>query len=377
MLAIGSWTQSQDARSRIWFPKEQEVRNVNAVAAHQNHVNQQGIASPIACLDSPLDQVRFLRSVVLGEAEVLGRVADQIGLSTARAARWTAETASRPGGRVVVTGMGKAGLIGQKLAATLNSLGIAAQVLHPSEAVHGDLGCIREGDLVWAFSNSGRSQELNDVAPLMRTQAGRLVAFTASEDNPLARLSDCVVTIGRQAEVCPLGLAPSSSTTALLAMGDAVAMLAGQLCGFTPQDFAKFHPGGALGQKFVSVQQMMRPLDACRVSNQSGSVRETIMAGARGGRRTGAVMLVDDHGAFVGLFTDSDLARMMEQRDDAALDSPISDWMTTDAITAHLDQPLSEAISLLADRQISELPVLRDDGCPAGLLDITDVLQQR
>ncbi|MEL7336637.1 MAG: hypothetical protein AAFN70_10600, partial [Planctomycetota bacterium] len=114
MLAIGSWTQSQDARSRIWFPKEQEVRNVNAVAAHQNHVNQQGIASPIACLDSPLDQVRFLRSVVLGEAEVLGRVADQIGLSTARAARWTAETASRPGGRVVVTGMGKAGLIGQK-----------------------------------------------------------------------------------------------------------------------------------------------------------------------------------------------------------------------------------------------------------------------
>jgi arabinose-5-phosphate isomerase len=277
-------------------------------------------------------------------------------------------------GCVVITGVGKAGLVGQKLVATLASTGSPAHFLHPSEAVHGDLGRIRNCDLVWAISNSGRSEEVVRIAPHLRENSSGLIAITANDDNPLAAAADCVVAIGKHAEACPNGLAPTSSTAVMMAVGDAIAMLASQLRAFSPQDFARFHPGGALGRKLAGVNQIMRPLELCRVASKHTSIRDAMVTTSRSGRRTGAMMLVDDQGRLTGVFTDSDLARLLENRRDAALDEPIASRMTIDPATATAGSLLQEAMAIMSHRRISELPVIDDDGRPIGLLDITDLV---
>ncbi|QEG42230.1 KpsF/GutQ family sugar-phosphate isomerase [Roseimaritima ulvae] len=326
--------------------------------------------SPPEAVATPLERLRFVRQIVRREAEVLEQIAHSLTPDAVQAAEWTAETR----GMVVVTGIGKAGLIGRKLVATLASTGTPAQFLHPSEAIHGDLGVVRPEDLVWVLSNSGRSDEVLQILPALRQQAGGLVAFTADKDNPVATAADCVVCLGKHREACPLGLAPSASTTAMLAVGDAVALLASQLRGFSQHDFAKFHPGGSLGKKLTKVEQLMRPLAACRMASDRSTVRETITATAAQGRRTGAVMLVDQEGHLAGLFTDSDLARLLESRNEDRLDGSIAEVMTRDVQTVHAGALLGDAIAVLAGRKISELPVVDGDGRPVGLLDITDVV---
>jgi len=321
-------------------------------------------------LRTPIARVRFLRDVIVTEAEALMQVARSLGLGAVQAAQWTAECE----GSIIVTGMGKAGLIGRKLAATLSSTGSPAQFLHPAEAIHGDLGMVRSTDLVWALSNSGRSEELVRIVPALSQQARALIAFTGDHDNPVAAKADCVVALGRPAEACPLGLAPSSSTTTMLAVGDAVALLASRLRGFSHYDFARFHPGGSLGRKLTRVEQWMRPLTACRVASDTASVRETMLTTASGSRRVGAVMLTDQAGRLAGLFTDSDLARLLESNRGAPLEAPIAEVMTRSVQTVTAGSLLEEAIAVLSDRRISELPVLDAQQQPIGLLDITDVV---
>ncbi len=274
----------------------------------------------------------------------------------------------------MVTGVGKAGLVGQKLVATLASTGTPAHFLHPAEAVHGDLGRVRSSDLVWALSNSGRSEEVVRIASHLREHSCGLVAITATDDNPLAAAADCVVAIGRHREACPNGLAPTSSTAVMMAVGDAVAMLASRLRSFTAQDFARFHPGGALGRKLAEVDQIMRPLDACRVAAHESTIRAAMVATSRTGRRSGAVMLIDQDGRLVGLFTDSDLARLLEHRDDAALDQTIASRMTHEPMRVASGTLLQEAVAMMSHHRISELPVIDAANRPIGLLDITDVV---
>lgn len=317
-----------------------------------------------------LERLRLVRRYVAAEAEAILACAADLSLAAVRAAEMTAECE----GCVVVTGVGKAGLVGQKLVATLASTGNPAHFLHPSEAVHGDLGRVRAGDVVWALSNSGRSEEVVRIAPHLREHSAGLIAITSSEDNPLAAASDCVVAIGKHNEACPNGLAPTSSTAVMMAVGDAIAMLASQLRRFTSQDFARFHPGGALGRKLASVNQIMRPLDQCRVAAVETSIRDAMVTASKAGRRTGAIMLVDSDGRLAGLFTDSDLARILEQRDDTSLDRPIASKMTSDPITAHSGCSLQEAMAILSHRRISELPVIDEDHKPIGLIDITDLV---
>lgn len=326
-------------------------------------------SSPQA-LATPLERLRFVREIVTREAEVLQQIGHSLTLDAVEAAQWTAETQ----GMVVVTGIGKAGLIGRKLVATLASTGTPAQFLHPSEAIHGDLGVVRRDDLVWVLSNSGRSDEVLQILPALRQQARALVALTADNDNPVAAAADCVVCLGKHREACPLGLAPSTSTTAMLAVGDAIALLASQLRGFSQHDFARFHPGGSLGKKLTNVEQLMRPLAECRLAPQTSTVRETITSTAAQGRRTGAVMLVDQEGRLAGLFTDSDLARLLESRSEDRLDGSIDQVMTRNVQTVHAGARLGDAIAVLAGRKISELPVVDAAGRPVGLLDITDVV---
>ncbi len=312
----------------------------------------------------------MIRDVIAAEGLALARVARELSPAAVEAAERTAHCP----GCVVVTGVGKAGIVGQKLVATLGSTGNRAHFLHPSEAIHGDLGRVGSDDLVWAISNSGRTEEVLRIAPQLRAQSLGLIAITASEDNPLASLADVVVAFGKHEEADPLGLAPTTSTTVMMAVGDAIAILASRLVQFAAVDFAKFHPGGSLGQKLAPVDRLMRPLDACRVATLTSTVRDTMVSTGRDGRRSGAVMLVNPDGTLAGIFTDSDLARLLEMRRDALLDAPIGDVMTRDVQRIRSGLLLEEAIKILAFKRISELPVVDVWDRPIGMLDITDVI---
>ncbi|MGI9472649.1 MAG: KpsF/GutQ family sugar-phosphate isomerase [Rubripirellula sp.] len=338
-----------------------------AHARNQQSADSSAVVPPPATL---MERLRHLRQIVSAEGRAILSSAASLSPDAVRASEMTANC----DGCVVVTGVGKAGLVGQKLVATLASTGSPAHFLHPSEAVHGDLGRVRDCDLVWAISNSGRSEEVVRIAPHLREHSSGLIAITAGDDNPLAAVADCTVAIGKHDEACPNGLAPTSSTAVMMAVGDGIAMLASQLRSFSSQDFARFHPGGALGRKLTDVDQVMRPLDVCRLAPQHTTIRSAMVTASKSGRRTGAVMLVDEQGCLSGLFTDSDLARLLEQREESALDQPIESKMTRDPATAASNSLLQDAMAVMSHRRISELPVIDDERRPVGLLDITDLV---
>jgi KpsF/GutQ family protein len=277
-------------------------------------------------------------------------------------------------GSVIVTGMGKAGLIGQKIAATMASLGTRAHFLHPAEAFHGDLGRIHPDDAVVMLTQSGETGEVVQLLPSLREFGVLLVAITASRASTVGRAANVVIELGELEEAGSLGLAPSTSTTAMLAVGDALALVLAKMRNFQADDFARFHPGGALGRKLSRVDDIMRPLAECRTARDDQTVREVICKCSRPGRRTGAIMLTDASGRLTGLFTDSDLARLFERREEATLDGPICAAMTVQPTTVAAGTRVRDAVSLLAKRKFSELPVVDKAGRPVGLVDVTDVL---
>lgn len=277
-------------------------------------------------------------------------------------------------GNLIITGMGKAGLIAQKLAATFASTGTRAHFLHPAEAFHGDLGRVQAGDVVLVLSQSGETGEVVQLLPSLKEFGVPLLAITASRDNTLGRAADVTIELGQLDEACWLGLAPSTSTTVMLAIGDALALVLSRIQGFQPEDFARYHPGGSLGRKLSHVEDHMRPLDECRIARADQSVREVLVACTKPGRRTGAIMLTDDQGSLVGLFTDSDLAKLIERRNEAALDRPINELMITAPQTVQHGAKMNDAIEILAERKLSELPVVDELGKPTGLIDVTDVV---
>jgi arabinose-5-phosphate isomerase len=277
-------------------------------------------------------------------------------------------------GSVVVSGMGKAGLIGQKITATLASTGTRSHFLHPSEAIHGDLGRLHADDVALILSFSGQTEEVVRILPSLHELGVAIVAITGRPDSPLGKQAVVTLDLGSIREACPLGLAPTASTTAMLALGDALALVLSQMRSFSVGDFARFHPGGTLGRKLARVEDAMRPLVQCRVAPQSLSLRETLISQSRPGRRTGAIMIVDEAGLLVGIFTDSDLARLFEANRDAALDGPLADVMTRSPATIGVGELLSAACDVLSRRKISELPVVDQAGRPVGLIDITDVV---
>jgi arabinose-5-phosphate isomerase len=319
---------------------------------------------------SRFEQLREARDIVRQEAAALEEVARRLDDRFCDAVDLLRECR----GYVIVTGIGKAGLIGRKIAATLSSTGTRAQFLHPAEAVHGDLGCVAAGDVVLALSNSGETDEVCRLAPIIRRLGARLVALTSTESNTLASCADVAIAMGRLHEVDPNGLAPSTTTTAMLAIGDALAMVVSRIRGFTAEEFAVFHPGGSLGHRLKKVSDIMRPLESVRIASETATVREVFTRQVHTGRRTGAIMLTCDDGCLTGLFTDSDLARLLESRRDDRLDTPIRDVMTRRPLTVRPEAMLDEIVELLADRKISELPVVDDEHRPLGLVDITDVI---
>lgn len=318
---------------------------------------------------SQLEQVRIIRDTMLSESRA---IADAVTHASAAAAEAAQRVASCEGS-IIMTGVGKAGWIAQKLVATLASTGSPAHFLHPSEAIHGDLGRVRAIDCVIALSNSGRSEEVVRACEYLKTQAAGLIAITADEASPLGELADLIVPMGQHGEACPHGLAPTTSTSVMLAIGDAIALLASRLRGFSPTDFARFHPGGALGRKLSRVEDVMRGLHECRVSPDHLPVRVAI-AGKTPERRSGAVLLVDPTQRLTGIFTDSDLVKLLQRRQENSLDRPIQEVMIRTPAVIRSGRPLSEAIAILSERHISELPVVNEAGRPLGMIDITDLI---
>lgn len=275
-------------------------------------------------------------------------------------------------GNVLVCGMGKAGLVGQKVMATMGSLGIRSHFLHPAEAVHGDLGRVRSDDCMLMFSQSGETEEITRLLPALKEMGVPIIAVTGAGDSTLARSATVVLDLHSPQEACPMGLAPSTSTTMMLALGDALALTLSAKRHFSPVDFAKNHPAGSLGKALSKVDSIMRPLDRCRLASDSLSIRQVFVETMLPGRRTGAIMLVNEDGALTGVFTDSDLARLFEQGD-VPLDEPISSYMTKRPWAVRSESMAMDAIDLMSERKISELPVIDLSGRPVGLVDITDV----
>ena len=316
------------------------------------------------------DQLREARAIIRTEAAALQQLSESLGTSFCSAV----DLICGCSGRILVTGIGKAGLIGQKIAATLSSTGTRAHFLHPAEAVHGDLGSVSDADVVIAVSNSGETEEVVRLLPTIRQLGASLIAITAQSNCTLGRRSDTVLEIGQLREAGELGLAPSTSTTAMLAIGDALALVVSRQKSFTVSQFGIFHPGGSLGRRLTPIRDVMRQGDDLRLALEHETIRSVLQRLRSSGRRTGAILITDPAGTLSGIFTDSDLARLLEQHRDSQLDEPIGEVMTCNPTTLESDACLSDAVLVLTERKISELPVIDTQGHPVGLIDITDVI---
>jgi arabinose-5-phosphate isomerase len=316
------------------------------------------------------DRLSYAREILRTEAAALEQVAQRLDESFLHAV----DLFYRCLGRVAITGTGKSADVGQKLAGTLNSTGTRAYVLDATRAVHGDLGMVHPSDVALVLSHSGESEEIVRLLGPMRQLAAGIVAMTGNPHGTLARKADVALVYGPLEEACPLGLAPSTSTTCMIALGDALAFTLSRMRDFKHEDFARYHPAGSLGRKLLKVEALMRHGPELRLASADETVRTVFASVRRRGRRTGAVMLTDADGRLEGLFTDSDLARLFEQRRDDALDRPIRLVMTVNPITVPLGTRVLDAVEVMRQRKISELPVVDGAGRPAGVLDITDLI---
>jgi arabinose-5-phosphate isomerase len=309
----------------------------------------------------------YAREVLRTESDAIRSLLDKIGDSFKAAA----EKIRACEGHVVVSGMGKAGLVGLKISATLASTGTPSHFVHPAEAVHGDLGRIMKKDVLLALSNSGETEELLRLIPKVRELGATVVSLTASAESSLGKASDVVVELGRIEEACPLGLAPSASTTALLALGDALALCVQKARGFNQEDYAFFHPAGELGRKLQRVGDLMRTGDRNPVVRDDTQVGVAIALITKA--RAGAVSVTAADGRLAGIFTDGDLRRLLS-RDPQGQQERIGAVMTKTPTVIGPERLVADALRILREKRIDELPVVDNRGMPVGMLDIQDVL---
>jgi len=280
-------------------------------------------------------------------------------------------------GHVVVAGMGKAGLVGQKISATLASTGTPSIFLHPAEALHGDLGRIRPNDVVLAMSNSGETDELNALVPVARRIGAKVIALTGNSESTLAQCSDAVLDYGAVEEACPMKLAPTASTTAMLALGDALAMVVLSERGFDREDYALYHPAGSLGRRLMKISEVMRSGKELPLVQGDATVSEVLISMTQTPGRPGAALVVEERGRLVGIFTDGDLRRLLQEGQREALDGLIKDVMGRDPKSVSPDQLVEEAKRLMQESKVDQLPVVDASGKAVGLLDVQDLLEIR
>lgn len=277
-------------------------------------------------------------------------------------------------GHLVTTGMGKSGIIAQKLSATFSSIGAPSHFIHPAEAVHGDMGRIRRNDVVLALSFSGNTEEVVTLATLLKTDAMPIIGMSSNPSSRLAALSDVHLNLGDITEACPHNLAPTASTTAMLALGDAIGLAVSRRRSFSADDFRKRHPGGALGLGLRPITEMLR----FRVDENLPLIPETTtvraaLNQAQTGRRPGALLVINSEGRMVGIFTDGDLRRLV-MRDEAALDRPMSEVMTRSPRHLTTSSLVRDTVQLVREHRQDEIPVVDDEGRPVGLVDVQDLI---
>lgn len=279
-------------------------------------------------------------------------------------------------GRVVVIGMGKSGHVGNKIAATLASTGTPAFFVHPGEASHGDLGMITSDDLVLTISNSGETDEVLTLLPVIKRLGVPMIAMTGSNSSTLARQADVHLNVGVEKEACPLNLAPTASTTATLALGDALAVALLDASGFNAEDFARSHPGGKLGKRLLTyVTDIMRPCEQLPIASAETNLLQAIVHISDGG--LGMVMVCENQ-RVVGVFTDGDLRRLFETQQGKSLDLSqmrLADVMHDNPLTITRDSLAAEALQMMEAKKISALPVIDDNGVLKGALNMHDLLQ--
>ena len=277
--------------------------------------------------------------------------------------------------KIVVVGVGKSGHIGEKIAATLTSTGSPAVVLNSLNALHGDLGVVAEGDIVLALSSSGETEELLAILPAFARMGIPIIAITGGCDSTLAKSAAAVLDVGVSQEACPLNLAPTSSTTAMLVLGDALAMTLLESRGFRKEDFARFHPGGQLGRALLlRVHQIMRSADELATLRPDATVLEAVQAMTA--RRAGAAVVVADDGTLAGIFTHGDFARHFP--DNPGIGSrAVSDFMTRRPITISGDKLAAEVLQILEHNRIDDLVVLDQDNHPIGIVDSQDLTRMK
>ncbi|MDK2797415.1 MAG: arabinose-5-phosphate isomerase [Tepidiphilus sp.] len=324
-------------------------------------------------MDRPLDPERILESArrtLRIESEAIAALAERLGPSFAEAVRLVLGAR----GRVIVTGVGKSGHIGRKIAATLASTGTPAYFVHAAEAAHGDLGMITPDDVVIAVSYSGTSDEVLMILPAIKRQGAALIALTGRPDSPLARQSDVHLDVSVREEACPHNIAPTASTTAALAMGDALAIALLQARGFGPEDFARSHPGGALGRRLLTrVADVMRPRPEVPTAPPEVPLTEALLTMSRGGMGMVAVIDADDRP--LGIFTDGDLRRTIEQGADLRAET-LARRMNPSPKTIAPEALAAEAARRMEDARISQMLVV-EDGRLVGALHMHDLMRAK
>jgi arabinose-5-phosphate isomerase len=308
------------------------------------------------------------RKILRQEANALSTMAERITDSFADAI----DLLFACRGKVIICGMGKSGIIGQKIAATLSSTGTTAVFLHPAEAAHGDLGVVSKGDVVICLSKSGMTEELNFIIPPLRQREAAIIAFTGNMRSHLARHADVVLDVGVEQEACPFDLAPTTSTTAMLAMGDALAMCLMRKKNFSDQEFAMTHPKGSLGKQLtMKVEDLMAHGDALPLVGEEAPVSDLILEMTS--KRYGVSGVVDGHGRLTGIFTDGDLRRLVQKGSDF-LDRKAREVMTANPKTVQSGLLAKHCLEILETYRITQLLVCDGDNRPVGLIHIHDLV---
>ena len=313
--------------------------------------------------------VRRAKEVLRIEAEAIRQLIPRVGK------RFEVAVSMLVGckGRVIVTGMGKAGIIGQKLSATLASTGTPSHWVHPAEAIHGDVGRVAKDDVIIALSNSGETEELTRLLPVIKRIGSRLIAMSGNGRSTLAQHSNVTLDVSVQREACSLNLAPTSSTTAMLAMSDALAVVVAERKGFKNRDFAFLHPGGSLGRRLLlRVRDLMRTGSANPVVRESAPVKSALLAITKA--RAGSATIVNARGRLAGIFTDGDLRRHLDTPRDL-LHMRVGSIMTRRPKTIDPECLAEEALRILREHHIDELVVVDGRKHPVGLLDVQDLLK--
>lgn len=313
--------------------------------------------------------IQLAKEVLRMESLAISRLRSKIGKDFETVVQWMTDCK----GRVILTGMGKPGFIARKIAATMASTGTPAFYLHPAEAVHGDFGVVTSKDLVFAISQSGESEEIVRLLPLMKKKGVKLVALTSVPGSTLGKNADKVLDLGVRREACPLNLAPSASTTASLAMGDALALSLLKKKGFRSEDFAELHPAGSLGRRLLKVGDIMRTGKANPLVGVKTTVRQALLKITAS--RAGSCTIVDRRGKLAGVFTDGDLRRHLKSQGEKILSQPVIRFATLKPRYIQKEKLAEEAFHIMETLRIDELPVVDKTRRVVGLLDVQDLMR--